>query len=158
MIEPAAADRDRTRLLAEDMSGLACEALAPEDVEQVKRLLLDHVGVAWRGSDMPWSRALADRVDSVADDAMQAAFPAHFGSWVELAAVDGARRRTEVLDSRGTPARPLAADAIAGKIEGLLAAMEDAPEVADLVDAVWSLDEPGGLERLTRLLRPRADA
>ena len=31
MIEPAAADRDRTRLLAEEMSGLAREALAPED-------------------------------------------------------------------------------------------------------------------------------
>ena len=29
--------------------------------------------------------SLADRVDAVADDAMQAAFPAHFGSWVELA-------------------------------------------------------------------------
>ena len=58
-MEPLAADRDRTRLLAEEMSGLAYEALAPEDVEQVKRLLLDHVGVAWRGSDMPWSRALA---------------------------------------------------------------------------------------------------
>ena len=58
-MQPAAADRDRTRLLAEEMSGLAYEALAPEDVEQVKHLLLDHVGVAWRGSDMPWSRALA---------------------------------------------------------------------------------------------------
>ena len=51
--------------------------------------------------------ALADRVDAVADDAMQAAFPVHFGSWVELAVADGTRRRTEVLDSRGTPARPL---------------------------------------------------
>ena len=106
----------------------------------------------------PHILALADRVDAVADDAMQAAFPAHFGSWVELAAADGTRRRTEVLDSRGTPARPLAADAIADKIGGLLAAMGGAPEVADLVDAVWSLDEPGGLERLARLLRPRADA
>ena len=57
-MEPAAADRDRTRLLAQEMPGLACEALAPEDVEQVKRLILDHVGVAWRESDMPWSRRL----------------------------------------------------------------------------------------------------
>ena len=35
-MEPLAADRDRTRLLAEEMSSLAYEALAPEDVEQVK--------------------------------------------------------------------------------------------------------------------------
>ena len=59
-MKPSAADRDRTRLLAEEMTSLAHGALAPEDVEQVKRLLLDHVGVAWRGSDMPWSRALTD--------------------------------------------------------------------------------------------------
>ena len=32
------ADRDRTRLLAGEMSGLAYAALAREDVEQVKRL------------------------------------------------------------------------------------------------------------------------
>ena len=102
--------------------------------------------------------ALADRIDAVADDAMQAAFPAHFGSWVELAAADGTRRRTEVLDSCGTPARPLAGEAIADKIGGLLTAMEDAPGVVDLVDAIWSLDEPGGCERLTRLFCPRADA
>ena len=50
-MEPLAADRDRTRLLAEEMSGLAYEALAPEDVEQVKRLLLDHGRrrLAWLG-------------------------------------------------------------------------------------------------------------
>ena len=102
--------------------------------------------------------SLADRVDAVADDAMQAAFPAHFGSWVELASPDGKRRRIAVLDSRGTPARPLAAAAIADKIGGLLASMDDAPEVADLVDAIWSLDERGDLTRLTALLCARANA
>ena len=102
--------------------------------------------------------ALADRVDAVADDAMQTAFPAHFGSWVELAAADGTHRRTEVLDSRGTPARPLTTDAIVAKIGGLLASMEDAPEIADLVNAVWSLEQPGGLTRLTTLLCAPANA
>ena len=58
-MELAAAERDRTRLLAEEMTDLAYEALAPEDVEQVKRLLLDHAGVARRGAEMPWSKALA---------------------------------------------------------------------------------------------------
>ena len=96
--------------------------------------------------------ALADRVDAVADGSMQAAFPAHFGSWVELAAPDGTCRRTEVLDSRGTPARPLTAESIADKIGGLLAALGHAPEVADLADAVWSLEEPGSLADLSALL------
>lgn len=96
--------------------------------------------------------ALADRVDAVADDAMQAAFPAHFGSWVELTAPDGSRRRTEVLDSYGTPARPLAADAITEKISGLFGPLDGAPAVDALVDAVWSLEESDGLARLTALL------
>ena len=102
--------------------------------------------------------ALADKVDAEADDAMQAAFPAHFGSWVEITAPDGARRRVEVLDSRGTPARPLTADAIAGKVAGLLEGVEEAPGVAALADAVWSLEAPGGLDRLTGLLGAPAAA
>ena len=102
--------------------------------------------------------ALADRVDAVADGAMQAAFPAHFGSWVELEASDGTCRRSEVLDSRGTPARPLTTDSIGDKIGGLLASMDDAPEVVDLVDAVWSLEESGGLIRLSALLCAPANA
>ena len=59
-----------------------------------------------RDSPIRASSRSADRVDAVADDAMQAAFPAHFGSWVELASPDGKRRRIEVLDSRGTPRAP----------------------------------------------------
>ena len=102
--------------------------------------------------------ALADRVDAVADEAMQAAFPAHFGSWVELAAPDGTRRRAEVLDSRGTPARPLTADAVVEKIAGLLTDLSGAPEAGVLADAVWPFEKPGGLARLTGLLGAPADA
>ena len=102
--------------------------------------------------------AVADRVDAVADDAIQAVFPARFGSWVELTAPDGTRRRSEVLDSCGTPARPLTTDAIADKIRGLLVSMNHAPDVADLVDVVWSIEEAGGLERLVALLCAPANA
>ena len=102
--------------------------------------------------------ALADRVDAVADSGMQAAFPAHFGSWVELATPDGTRRRADVLDSHGTPARPMAADALAEKIAGLLAALDDGPEVDLLTDAVWSLEGSDGLARLTALLAEPASA
>ena len=102
--------------------------------------------------------ALADRVEAVADEAIQAVFPAHFGSWVELTVPDGTRRRSEVLDSCGTPTRPLTTDAIADKIGGLLVSMNHAPDVANLVDAVWSLEEAGGLERLVALLCAPANA
>ena len=56
----SAADNDRTQWLAEEMTGLAYANLSPADVEQVKRLVLDHVGVACRGARLPWSRALID--------------------------------------------------------------------------------------------------
>ncbi len=101
--------------------------------------------------DDPRILALADRVEAVGDSALQGAFPAHFGSWVELVASDGARRRATVLDSHGTPQRPMAADAIADKIAGLLADLDEPPEVGAIAGAVWSLEEPGGLARLVRL-------
>ena len=102
--------------------------------------------------------ALADRVEAVADSGMQAAFPGHFGSWVELVTADGARRRADVLDSRGTPAHPLGADEVVEKIAGLLAAFDEAPAVNSLRDAVWSLERPGGLTRLTAMLAAHAGA
>ena len=102
--------------------------------------------------------ALADRVDAVGDSGMQAAFPIHFGSWVELTTADGGRRRADVLDSRGTPARPLDADDIIEKIAGLWAALDEAPTVNSLADAVWSLEQQGGVSRLTAGLAARANS
>ncbi|MDH3702741.1 MAG: MmgE/PrpD family protein [Alphaproteobacteria bacterium] len=49
---------DRTRALAEDICGLTFDALSPDDVAQLKRLLLDHLGVGLRGSALPWGLAL----------------------------------------------------------------------------------------------------
>ncbi len=49
---------DRTRALAEDIGRLTFDALSPEDVAQLKRLLLDHLGVGLRGSALPWGLAL----------------------------------------------------------------------------------------------------
>jgi hypothetical protein len=48
--------------------------------------------------------------------------------------------------------------ALAEKIAGLLAALDDAPEVDLLTDGVWSLEESDGLARLTALLAEPASA
>ncbi len=101
--------------------------------------------------------ALADKVEAVADRAMQAAFPEHFGSWVELVDRDGTTRRADVLDSHGTPARPMSTEAIAEKVEGLLADLDDAPPVAILTDAVEALEREGGLAALLSRCGPSAD-
>ena len=65
--------------------------------------------------------AIADRVEAVADPEMQAAFPAHFGSWLELTARNGERRRSDVLDSLGTPANPMRREDLLVKFAGLTA-------------------------------------
>ena len=65
--------------------------------------------------------AIADRVEAVADPEMQAAFPAHFGSWLELMACNGERRRSDVLDSLGTPANPMRREDLLVKFAGLTA-------------------------------------
>jgi 2-methylcitrate dehydratase PrpD len=65
---------------------------------------------------------LADRVVAVEDAGMEAAFPQHFGSWVEIALRNGDKRRKDVLDSYGTPANPMPYDAIRKKFSGLVGA------------------------------------
>ena len=65
--------------------------------------------------------AIADRVDAVADPDMQAAFPAHFGSWLELKDRNGETRRSDVLDSLGTPANPMRRNDLVAKFDSLTA-------------------------------------
>lgn len=64
--------------------------------------------------------SLGDRVEAVPDAAMEAAFPAHFGSWVEVTLKGGETRRSDVLDSYGTPANPMNYEALQEKFEGLV--------------------------------------
>lgn len=50
---------DFTGALANEIVALASRGLGENDIEQVRRLLLDHFGVAQRGSALPWTRELA---------------------------------------------------------------------------------------------------
>ena len=95
--------------------------------------------------------SLADKVAAVDDAEMEAAFPEHFGSWVEVRTQDGKLRRADVLDSIGTPARPMDIQAIEDKIAGLLANLDVAPEIGDITRAVEGLEQDGGPARLVSL-------
>lgn len=64
---------------------------------------------------------IGDKVDAVHDEEMEAAFPEHFGSWVEIKTAAGEIKRADVLDSHGTPAKPMAWAAVREKADGLLA-------------------------------------
>ena len=64
--------------------------------------------------------SLCDRVSAVVDDKLDKAFPAHFGSWVEVTFKGGETRQKEVLDSYGTPANPMDDAALLEKFTGLV--------------------------------------
>ena len=94
---------------------------------------------------------LCDSIEAVEDPKMEAAFPEHFGSWVELQTSAGETRRSDVLDSIGTPARPMANAAIADKITGLLAPLEAPPEIGEIINAVENVEQQDGPARLVSL-------
>ncbi len=87
---------------------------------------------------------LGDRVEAVADEGMEKAFPAHYGSWVEITLKGGETRRSDVLDSYGTPANPMSYDAIREKFEGLVrgaAPNLDIEGVTGMVDGLATLGD-----------------
>ena len=94
---------------------------------------------------------LCDVVEVVEDREMEAAFPEHFGSWVELRTLGGETNRSDVLDSFGTPARPMDMTAIEDKIAGLLAPLQTAPGIGDISQAVEAFDQDDGPARLVSL-------
>jgi 2-methylcitrate dehydratase PrpD len=79
-----------------------------------------HAAYAADRLDDPAILELGDRVEAVPDEAMQKAFPKHYGSWVEITLKGGEKRRSDVLDSYGTPANPMDYEALQEKFEGLV--------------------------------------
>jgi hypothetical protein len=51
-------EHDFTASLAEQLAALNPASLGQADRAQIKRLILDHVGVCRRGAELPWSLAL----------------------------------------------------------------------------------------------------
>ena len=100
----------------------------------------------------PRLHALEDRVSASFDPEYEAAFPAHFGSSVRLTLASGEVREARVMDSLGTPARPMTPDALAAKADGLLDAAGARIRSADLLPAIEALPEAASLAPLLELL------
>ena len=96
----------------------------------------------------PVREAIADKVSCVADEAMQAAFPEHFGSWIEFRFVDGESKRVDKLDSYGTPSAPMSTADIVSKADGLLESTPLEITGAELADAVSKFVNAGSLYSL----------
>lgn len=100
----------------------------------------------------------ADSVRVEYDEELQACFPEHFGTEVEVEFADGRRETRRVLDSRGTPALPLSWEQIAEKADGLTAGMEPALDMERLQEAVRGLVVAPGTEELDVVLSADAHA
>ena len=95
--------------------------------------------------------AISDRVSAVVDDKLENAFPAHFGSWVEVTFKDGETRQKEVMDSYGTPANPMDTAALLKKFTGLVTGAKPDFPVAQVDALVRGLSHDTDVSHLTGL-------
>lgn len=129
-----------------------CDRTHPESTIQAKFSLQHAVAVTLLEGeprlehfDPPWLgdarvAALRERVAVVADDALTAAYPAHFGARVVLHLANGATLRQDMPDALGDSENPLAPDAIRAKSERLMVAGGLAPaRAAAIADATLAL-------------------
>jgi 2-methylcitrate dehydratase PrpD len=103
--------------------------------------------------DDPQRRALARRVELYVDDQMEAAYPRHYGSRVELVLADGERRTSFVLDPHGFPADPVTEPERIEKFARLAGKAKPAGRVSDIAAAVQRAEKLSSVHELMELIR-----
>jgi 2-methylcitrate dehydratase PrpD len=94
----------------------------------------------------------ADLLEVGHDGDLEAQYPQHFGSEVEVRFADGTVRTERVLDSRGTPAHPFGWDQLREKARALTGACRPPLDLDLLQEAVQGLSQARDLGLLDRLL------
>ena len=95
--------------------------------------------------DDPAILSIADKVEATRDLEIEAHCPARMGAAVELQFTDGARRSAQVMDSRGTPARPLSVDEIQSKGQSLIDAAHLRFDMAAARRTIWTATDARSL-------------
>lgn len=101
----------------------------------------------------PERRGLARRIELVVDQEMEAAYPKHYGSRVELQLAGGERAESAVLDPHGMPADPCTETERLEKFSRLASGMRSRKAVARIIDAVRDSEHLKSTRELTALLR-----
>ena len=101
----------------------------------------------------PERRALARRVELYTDAQMEAAYPRHYGSRIELVLANGERRASFVLDPHGFPADPVADPERVEKFSRLAGYAKPAARVKEIAAAVQRADKLSSVRELTDLIR-----
>jgi len=102
--------------------------------------------------DNPAILRWADMVEVGYDAGLQAQYPAHFGTEVEVRFADGSTRRERVLDSLGTPAHPFTWQQLREKAQALTAQCRRPLDLDRLQETVERLAGAPDVAALDRLL------
>jgi 2-methylcitrate dehydratase PrpD len=94
----------------------------------------------------------ADMVEVGYDGKLQAEYPTHFGTEVEVRFADGGSRKERVLDSRGTPARPFTWVELREKAQALTAQCRPPLDLDRLQETVQGISRAKDVAALDRLL------
>jgi 2-methylcitrate dehydratase PrpD len=101
----------------------------------------------------PARRALARRVELYTDAQMEAAYPRHYGSRIELVLANGERRASFVLDPHGFPADPVTGPERVEKFSRLAGYEKPAARAREIAAAVQRADKLGSARELMELIR-----
>jgi len=98
-------------------------------------------------------RELARRVELIVDAEMEAAYPKHYGSRIELLLANGERRASFVLDPHGMPADPVTDQERLEKFARLAGYSKSAAAVNNLTRTVQRTERLASVRELTDLIR-----
>jgi len=91
---------------------------------------------------------IVDKVEGEADAEIEAQFPAHMGTAVAIKLSDGFVRSARVMDSRGTPARPLSLDELTAKAQGLVRDVDPHLDMTATRARIWGETDGRAVARL----------
>jgi 2-methylcitrate dehydratase PrpD len=101
----------------------------------------------------PARRELARRVELYVDAEMEAAYPKHYGSRIDVELGDGRTLQSFVLDPHGMPADPVTEAERIAKFSRLAAPVLAADKIAEVIRKVRAVDALASVRELSALLR-----
>ena len=104
----------------------------------------------------PRRRSLAHRVELALDAEMEAAYPKHYGSRIELHLANGERRESFVRDPHGMPGDPCTPAERIAKFTRLTAGLMSEAAVASTIAAVQTCERLPSIRDFTQRLRESA--
>ena len=102
----------------------------------------------------PARRTLAQRIELLPDDEMEAAYPRHYGSRARVELASGEVRESRVLDPHGMPGDPLTESERIEKFTRLASGQVGSAQVERTIETVRTLESVPSVRTLSEMLQP----